>query len=96
MTVSNITVLSLLGKDVSFSVLLDEQKKPFFPDGIQVSGTVEEVIIALNGNHQILVCNAFPMGLRGHPLTSRKGYFVYPCFSPGIIEDAECIRTDII
>lgn len=59
MTVSNITVLSLLGKDVSFFVLLDEQKKPFFPDGIQVSGTVEEVIIALNGNHQILVCDEF-------------------------------------
>lgn len=59
MTVSNITVLSLLGKDVSFSVLLSEQKKPFFPNGIQVSGTVEEVIIALNGNHQILVCDEF-------------------------------------
>ena len=59
MTVSNITVLSLLGKDVSFSVLLSEQKKALFPDGIQVSGTVEEVIIALNGNHQILVCDEF-------------------------------------
>ena len=59
MTVSNTTVLSLLGKDVSFSVLLCDQKKPFFPDGIHVTGTVDEVIIALNGNHQILVCDEF-------------------------------------
>lgn len=59
MTVSNITVLSLLGKDVSFSLLLSEQKKHFFPDGIHVSGIVEEVAIALNGNHQILVCEEY-------------------------------------
>lgn len=55
MTVAHTTVLSLLGKDVSFSVLLDEQIKSFFPEGINITGLVEEVIIALNGNHQILV-----------------------------------------
>lgn len=55
MTVAHTTVLSLLGKDVSFSVLLDEQIKSFFPEGINIAGLVEEVIIALNGNHQILV-----------------------------------------
>ena len=55
MAVPHTTVLSLLGKDVSFSVLLDEQIKSFFPEGINITGLVEEVIIALNGNHQILV-----------------------------------------
>lgn len=59
MTVAHTTVLSLLGKEVSFSVLLDEQIKSFFPDGIHVTGDVQEVIIALNGNHQILVCDEF-------------------------------------
>ena len=55
MAVAHTTVLSLLGKDVSFSVLLDEQIKSIFPEGINIAGLVEEVIIALNGNHQILV-----------------------------------------
>ena len=55
MAVAHTTVLSLLGKDVSFSVLLDEQIKSFPPEGINITGLVEEVIIALNGNHQILV-----------------------------------------
>ena len=32
---------------------------PFFPDGIHVTGEVEEVIIAVNGNHQILVRGGF-------------------------------------
>jgi len=59
MTVNHGTVLSLLGKEVSFSVLLDDQIKPFFPDGFHVSGSVEEVIIALSGNHQILVGDEF-------------------------------------
>lgn len=73
MTVSNITVLSLLGKEVSFSVLLDDQKKPFFPDGIQVDGSVEEVIIALNGNHQILVGDAF------YPVSDIQKIYVKTC-----------------
>lgn len=59
MAVAHTTVLSLLGKDVSFSVLLDEQIKSFFPEGINITGSVQEVIIALNGNHQILVCDEF-------------------------------------
>lgn len=59
MAVAHTTVLSLLGKDVSFSVLLDEQIKSFFPEGINITGSVEEVIIALNGNHQILVGDEF-------------------------------------
>ena len=59
MAVAHTTVLSLLGKDVSFSVLLDEQIKSFFPEGININGLVEEVIIALNGNHQILVGDEF-------------------------------------
>ena len=59
MAVVHTTVLSLLGKDVSFSVLLDEQIKSFFPEGINITGLVEEVIIALNGNHQILVGDEF-------------------------------------
>ncbi|WP_368562716.1 hypothetical protein [Acinetobacter baumannii] len=59
MAVPHTTVLSLLGKEVSFSVLLDDQIKSFFPQGIQINGCVQEVIIALNGNHQILVDDEF-------------------------------------
>ena len=59
MTVAHTTVLSLLGKEVSFSVLLDDQIKYLFPDGVHVSGSVEAVIIALSGNHQILVGDEF-------------------------------------
>ena len=59
MAVVDTTVLSLLGKDVSFSFLLDEQIKSFFPEVINITGSVEEVIIALNGNHQILVGDEF-------------------------------------
>lgn len=59
MTAAHTTVLSLLGKEVSFSVLLDDQIKSFFPDGIHITGDVQEVIIALNGNHQILVGDEF-------------------------------------
>lgn len=73
MTVPNITVLSLLGKEVSFSVLLDDQKKPFFPDGIQVAGAVEEVIISLNGNHQILVGDEF------YPVSEIEKIYVTTC-----------------
>ena len=59
MAVPHTTVLSLLGKEVSFSVLLDEQIKIFFPQCIHINGCVQEVIIALNGNHQILVDDEF-------------------------------------
>ena len=59
MSVAHTTVLSLLGKEVSFSVLLDEQMKCFFPEGIHVTGDVQEVIIALDGNHQILVLDKY-------------------------------------
>ena len=55
MTVAHTTVLSLLGKEVSFSVLIDDEFKIYFPDGIHVTGAVEEVIISLNGRHQISV-----------------------------------------
>ena len=73
MAVAHTTVLSLLGKEVSFSVLLDEQKKSFFPDGINISGTVEEVIIALNGSHQILVGDEF------YPLSEIDKIYVTNC-----------------
>ena len=59
MAVPHTTVLSLLGKEVSFSVLLDEEIKIFFPQGIHINGCVQEVIIAFNGNHQILVDDEF-------------------------------------
>ena len=58
MAVPHTILLSLLGKEVSFSVLLDEQII-FFPKGIHINGCVQEVIIALNGNHQILVDDKF-------------------------------------
>lgn len=59
MAVANTNALELLGKEVSFSVLLDEQIKSFFPEGIHVTGDVEEVIIAQNDNHKILVCDEY-------------------------------------
>ena len=59
MAVPYTTVLSLLGKEVSFSVLLDDQIKYFLPQGIQINGCVQEVIIDLNDNHQILVDDEF-------------------------------------
>lgn len=34
MTVANTTVLELLGKDISFSVILKDEIKQYFPDGI--------------------------------------------------------------
>ncbi|WP_110975030.1 hypothetical protein [Acinetobacter sp. WCHAc060042] len=59
MAVSHITVLSLLGKEVSFSVLIRDEIKDNFPEGIHVRGVVETVAIALNGNHEILVCGQY-------------------------------------
>ena len=59
MAVPHTTVLSLLGKEVSFSVLAIAEIKIFFPQGIHINGCVQEVIIALNGNHQILVDDEF-------------------------------------
>ena len=73
MAVSNITVLSLLGKEVSFSVSLDDQIKSVFPNGVQVAGAVEQVIIALNGNHQILVGDEF------YPVSDIQKIYVKTC-----------------
>lgn len=59
MAVAHTTVLEMLGKEVSFSVVLNDELKSFFPGGVHVTGDVQEVIIALNGNHQILVSDEF-------------------------------------
>ena len=59
MTVSHTKLLELLGKDISFSVIMADEIKEFFPDGIFESGTVEAVLIQLSGNHQILVGDVF-------------------------------------
>ena len=59
MAVAHTTVLSLLGKEVSFSVLLDDQNKIFSPGGIHITGLVEKVIIDLAGDHAILVGDEF-------------------------------------
>ena len=59
MTVANTTVLELLGKDISFSVILKDEIKQYFPGGIFESGTVEAVLIQLSGNHEILVGDVF-------------------------------------
>ena len=53
------TALQLLGKNISFSVLVDDELKEFFPDGISVSGMVEGVLVHLSGNHEILVSDSF-------------------------------------
>ena len=59
MTVSHTKLLELLGKDISFSVILKDEIKQYFPDGIFESGTVEAVLIQLSGNHEILVGDVF-------------------------------------
>lgn len=59
MAVAYTTVLEMLGKEVSFSVVLNDQLKSYFPEGVHVTGDVQEVIIALDGNHQILVSDEF-------------------------------------
>ena len=59
MTVSHTILLELLGKDISFSVILKDEIKQYFPDGIFESGTVEAVLIHVSGNHEILVGDVF-------------------------------------
>jgi hypothetical protein len=59
MTVANTKALELLGKDISFSVILKDEIKVYFPDGILESGTVEAVLIHISGNHEILVGDVF-------------------------------------
>ena len=59
MTVSHTKLLDLLGKDISFSVIMADEIKEFFPDGIFKSGTVEAVLIHVSGNHEILVGDVF-------------------------------------
>lgn len=59
MTVANTKALELLGKDISFSVILKDEIKDYFPDGILESGTVEAVLIHISGNHEILVGDVF-------------------------------------
>lgn len=53
------TALELLGKNISFNLILRDELKEFFPDGICESGTVQSVLIALDGNHEILVGDSF-------------------------------------
>lgn len=59
MTASHTKLLELLGKDISFSVILKDEIKVYFPEGIIESGTVEAVLIQLSGNHEILVGDVF-------------------------------------
>ena len=59
MTVSHTKLLELLGKDISFSVIMADEIKEFSPDGIFESGTVEAVLIHVSGNHEILVGDVF-------------------------------------
>lgn len=59
MTVANTKALELLGKDISFKVILNDEIKVYFPDGILKSGTVEAVLIHISGNHEILLGDFF-------------------------------------
>ena len=59
MTVSHTKLLELLGKDISFSVIMADEIKEFFPAGVFESGTVEAVLIHVSGNHEILVGDVF-------------------------------------
>ena len=59
MTAANTKALELLGKDISFSLILKDETKVYFPEGIFESGTVEAVLIHISGNHLILVGDFF-------------------------------------
>lgn len=59
MTQSHTKLLDLLGKEISFSVILEDEISQFFPDGIFKSGSVEAVLIHVSGNHEILVGDVF-------------------------------------
>ena len=59
MTVSHSKVLELLGKQISFSVILKDEVKEFFPNAILESGTVKAVLICVSGDHEILVGDVF-------------------------------------
>jgi hypothetical protein len=59
MAVSDSTLLSLLGKNISFSCILDDEISAFFPDGVHVSGVVQQVCFSLDGANQILVDGHF-------------------------------------
>lgn len=59
MTVSHTKLLELLGKDISFSVIMADEIKEVFPAGVFESGTVEAVLIHVSGNHEILVGDVF-------------------------------------
>ena len=52
-------VLELLGKEVSFDLILSDELRQFSPEGISQTGRVESVLIDLSGDHQILVDNEF-------------------------------------
>lgn len=59
MTNVDTKALELLGKEISFEVILSDEKKPFFPDGMFEKGIVESVLINLIGSHEILVADSF-------------------------------------
>lgn len=59
MTNVDTKALELLGKEISFQVILPDQLKLTFPDGIFVNGVVESVVINLSGNDEILVKDNF-------------------------------------
>lgn len=61
MTVAHTTVLSLLGKEVSFQINLDVPKKYInvFPSVKNIEGKVEAVLLCLSGHHQILIGDEF-------------------------------------
>jgi hypothetical protein len=59
MTVSYTNPLSLLGKEISFTVLLKDELKQFFSDPIIEHGLVEAVLVDLIGKHEILVKDNF-------------------------------------
>ena len=59
MTAANTNPLELLGKQISFSVILSDELNEFFPDGILESGIVEAVLVEVSGNHEILVGDVF-------------------------------------
>lgn len=59
MTGVDIKALDLLGKEISFDVILPNKLKEIFPDGISITGTVDSVLVNLVGIDEILVCDQF-------------------------------------
>lgn len=59
MTVSHSKALELLGKEISFSVILKDEIKEFHPMAFWNQVPLRPVLICVSGDHEILVGDVF-------------------------------------